>query len=305
MKLHIPSNGIPSFITQVNLLLPDDIRILCVTKVAKSFNAKISCTGRRYDYLLPTYVLASKNLESVGGIAASFTDMKSKSKSSMPSDDHINDVLSDFRISNEVLDMFRAALTSYVGTNNFHNFTSNKAFDDASAQRYINSFICSEPFTVSVPSSAGSDVCFSTDQDAIQQAAPKGVEWVRISVHGQSFLLNQIRKMIGLAVDIARGVARHKDVFPFVFSNANVDIPMVPGLGLYLDELFFERYNAHVDFDNKNMLKRAKVSHASSTGKRKFEEGADVTNEDKSMSTSVSVKDPKTSVLFFYGRIYS
>jgi hypothetical protein len=62
---------------------------------------------------------------------------------------------------------------------------------------------------------------------------------------GQSFLLNQIRKMVALAVEVARGGVplEHMDV---CFSQSKVLIPIAPGDNLHLDMLFYEAYNAKV-----------------------------------------------------------
>ena len=71
-------------------------------------------------------------------------------------------------------------------------------------------------------------------------------EWVLISVLGQSFLLNQIRKMLGLAIEVVNGTATD-DNLASSFSKAKVDVPMAPATGLYLDELFFDGYNMRCD----------------------------------------------------------
>lgn len=62
---------------------------------------------------------------------------------------------------------------------------------------------------------------------------------------GQSFLLNQIRKMVALAVEVARGGVplEHMDV---CFGQSKVLIPIAPGDNLHLDMLFYEPYNAKV-----------------------------------------------------------
>ena len=77
----------------------------------------------------------------------------------------------------------------------------------APAVRYIISFEAGEPFD------AG------------------GLQLVKCVVVGQSFVLHQIRKMIGLAVHIATGRAP-PEVQSAALSAARVPTPMAPGLGL-------------------------------------------------------------------------
>ena len=59
-------------------------------------------------------------------------------------------------------------------------------WNDPAAKRYILDFTCSDPFLM------------------------EGVEMVALRVHGQSFMLNQIRKMVGAAVEIVRSGALAK-----------------------------------------------------------------------------------------------
>lgn len=74
--------------------------------------------------------------------------------------------------------------------------------------------------------------------------AAAAVRWVRMDIHGQSFLLNQIRKMIGLAVAVYRGVAPRNGIEIATDPQRNFGTPMAPELGLLLAECLYEAYNA-------------------------------------------------------------
>ncbi|CAL4087775.1 unnamed protein product, partial [Meganyctiphanes norvegica] len=124
----------------------------------------------------------------------------------------------DYRITSEVVEELRKILASYKGTHNFHNFTARKKAHEDSAKRYIMDMTCGEPFE------------------------RNGYEWIMITVKGQSFMLHQIRKMIGVAMAISRGIAG-KDVIVKAFNNERFDLPIAPGLGLVLEEPHYEIYN--------------------------------------------------------------
>jgi tRNA pseudouridine38-40 synthase len=95
----------------------------------------------------------------------------------------IEDTTSEnYRITKETLNEMNSVLKMYHGTHNYHNFTSGKKFIDPSAKRYIISMECSEPFI------------------------RDNIEFVVITVKGQSFMLHQIRKMVGLAIAVCRGI---------------------------------------------------------------------------------------------------
>jgi tRNA pseudouridine38-40 synthase len=67
--------------------------------------------------------------------------------------------------------------------------------------------------------------------------------WVRMHVHGQSFLMNQIRKMVGLAVAVFRGLAAPEAIHWALDPSRDFSTPMAPELGLFLCESKFDTYN--------------------------------------------------------------
>lgn len=126
-----------------------------------------------------------------------------------------------YRVTDEIIKQFNETLQGYVGSHVFHNFTSGKSFKDDSSVRVIRYMNCSEPF-------------FPCDQDEL--------EFVVVRVKGQSFMMHQIRKMIGLAIAIIKGFAT-EDHLKRSMEQPFMDVPKAPGLGLMLEEVHFDKYN--------------------------------------------------------------
>ncbi|RKP12382.1 pseudouridine synthase [Piptocephalis cylindrospora] len=127
-----------------------------------------------------------------------------------------------YRISPNTLALVREALEKYVGTWSYHNFTLGKAHGDMSANRFIISFSCSDP-----------------------KILEGGSEWLSLKVHGQSFMIHQIRKMVGLIVALIRSNVP-LSVIPKAFGKVKLNIPKAPGLGLLLEQTVFQQYNTRV-----------------------------------------------------------
>lgn len=83
---------------------------------------------------------------------------------------------------------------------------------DASAQRHLLSITVSDPITVHTTA------------------------YLRIRLDGQSFMLHQIRKMIGMSVEVARGKCA---LFTVASSLGRGDMitPLAPSTGLFLDQV--------------------------------------------------------------------
>ncbi|BES98933.1 tRNA pseudouridine synthase [Nesidiocoris tenuis] len=184
-------------IEAVNDQLPEQIRMVAVKRATKGFNSKGNADARTYSYMMPSFALKAE-------------------------DDPVVSI--EYRISQAVLDRANQVLGLYLGTHNFHNFTSKKHFVDPSANRFIISAKCSEP-----------EIC-------------EGMEFVTVYIKGQSFMLHQIRKMVGLAIAVVRGVA-DESVISKAWEEDKLDIPIAPGLGLVLEEVHYDRYNQRYGSD--------------------------------------------------------
>ncbi|OWR52616.1 Pseudouridine synthase, partial [Danaus plexippus plexippus] len=116
-----------------------------------------------------------------------------------------------YRITSQKIDQVNEVLGYYKGTKSYHNFTEKKHFQDPSSLRYMMSFVLERVFMESE------------------------MEFAELLVKGQSFMLHQIRKMIGLMIAVVRG---HTDISTLEksFGKEKVMIPTAPGLGLVLDK---------------------------------------------------------------------
>lgn len=126
-----------------------------------------------------------------------------------------------FRIPTERLDAIRTAFKVYEGTHNFHNFTVGKDFKDPSAQRHMKTLTVSDPKLIN------------------------NTEWLSIKIHGQSFMLHQIRKMVAMVALVIRTGCPLERISQ-AFDKPRINIPKAPSLGLLLEQPVYEGYNTRL-----------------------------------------------------------
>ncbi|XP_065218514.1 pseudouridylate synthase 1 homolog isoform X2 [Planococcus citri] len=175
----------------INQHLPEQIRILAIKRVTKGFNSKNSCDYRTYSYTCPSFAFAPKSVK----------------------------LSEDYRINDEVVENVNKWASCYVGTHNYHNFTSGRKPLDPSCKRHIMSVVCQPPVI----------------RDEL--------ELVTFLVKGQSFMLHQIRKMIGVLMAIARGYVSPDYINKAFLANELLQLPVAPGLGLLLEQVHYDWYN--------------------------------------------------------------
>ncbi|EFX00500.1 tRNA pseudouridine synthase [Grosmannia clavigera kw1407] len=141
-----------------------------------------------------------------------------------------------YRITPTRLARLQEALSMYEGTSNFHNYTVQKSFKDASAKRHIKSFV--------------------VNPEPIQM---RDTQWLSLRVHGQSFMMHQIRKMVAMAVMLTRCGTAPGPAMKLSYGPRRISIPRAPGFGLLLERPVFDSYNLRaqanfgkepIDFDS-------------------------------------------------------
>lgn len=227
----------------LNGRLPEQIRVFGIKRVTNTFQAKERTDSRVYEYLLPTYVFEAI-APAVYRDATPRPFRERPAAAAGPADGEapepapfVPEISAEqraraaaFRIDAETLGRVRGMFKEYVGSHLYHNFTIGMTHKDFQARRNILDVWLEAPF-------CGAD----------------GTEWVRVKFHGQSFMLHQIRKMVGLVIMAVRlGVGAA--IVRRCFGEAKVNIPRAPALGLLLDYGLYELYNtrnpehARIDF---------------------------------------------------------
>lgn len=231
----------PGFVERLNSFIPNQIRIFGFKRVTNSFSAKKFCDRRRYIYLIPVFALDNKYHRDRESVLASLgsenelvkcVECSERGRSRHKVDENVNNVENvreernetaenggGFRYGEKEKARFNSILKRYVGTHNFHNFTTRIKAEDPSAIRYIISFNANNVVTVD------------------------GIDFVKCEVVGQSFMLHQIRKLVGLAVAIMRDCAPEALIDVALKKDVNINVPTAPEVGLYLDECLFTSYN--------------------------------------------------------------
>jgi tRNA pseudouridine38-40 synthase len=220
----VPNQTMDQVREQLNEKLPADIRVLDIVKVTRSFCAKTSRDMVRYQYMIPSFALFDPD-----ALTQLFEKIIDKKKDRLPADplspEEIAEIfphVKDFRATPQHLEKLRAALSVYEGTHSFHNYARGVNAAEGRSARYITSFNVENP------------VVFAN-----------GMEWIPTQVTGQSFLLNQIRKMVSMAMDVARGAAPLALLEQALSKNKDVRVNIAPSQGLFLEMSFYGGYNQH------------------------------------------------------------
>ncbi|CAO3594435.1 unnamed protein product [Absidia cylindrospora] len=206
----------PDVVDKTNHFLPDQIRVWGYVETQNSFHAKNQCDSRKYEYLLPTYTLMPPLLQS----------------STTPDVDASWNIKQQFRISKTRLDQFSMAMDKFMGTHRFHNYTIGRHASEMYAQRHIKSIKVDDPLVVNEHG---------------------GMEWIRVHLHGQSFMLHQIRKMIAMALLTVR-TDTPLSIIDRTFEPVKINIPKAPSLGLLLDRPVYDHYNGKIDLQRRQVL---------------------------------------------------
>ncbi|KAK4049000.1 tRNA pseudouridine synthase 1 [Microbotryomycetes sp. JL201] len=254
----------------INTFLPPTIRVWTIIRVQGAFNPRTMCDQRQYEYTMPTHVLlgpkpgtimadwlsksraaASKSPTAVPTASASDSGPTGSSSSlpsatiaaeqatkefwsRQPEGTTFAQDLVEKRKWRITPELLQAARAFVAAYEGSHNFYN---------------FTISDPFVVN------------------------GTEYVSVGFLGQSFMLHQIRKMIGLVILAVRS-GTPPSLIAETFGPSRIHIPKAPALGLVLIGPQYMEYNRRIQESNK------KYTQLKTNGKVSAKEAEDGTRDE-------------------------
>lgn len=194
-----------------------------IARVPKTFIPYRSARSREYKYFIPVGVLNKNIIEDQIGI----TDPNEGSSIIIEKFKHDTFEWLNKSISNpQIIDKLNFILNLFHGNHNFHNFTVQNV--QSATIRYIK------------------------DIHVNYIKKINGIEYVEVFLHGDSFIMHQIRKMIAFAIFMYRNyddnmlIEQHYNI---IFSENHYYIPKAPSEYLYLYNIHFDDFNKRTPYE--------------------------------------------------------
>lgn len=243
---------------RINRFLPSYVRVLSISQITGSFNARSCCESRWYEYLIPLSVFQhgtfnqgtlNTNAYVPNDISnnKSSSDVSSNSSSIKNTNNGVNgDRINTSEQDSIILKKLDDILRQYEGSHLFHNFTvgiDHTLPPRVQARRFITECRCDTvPVTVNSYKNINGESTEISDV-SLNGHGLNGIPMARIRIKGQSFMLHQIRKMVSLAIMVMQGRVLVDAIERSLSPRTLINIAPVPAVGLFLDCCLFGWYN--------------------------------------------------------------
>ncbi|CAI2369506.1 unnamed protein product [Moneuplotes crassus] len=211
---------------EVNAKLCPEIRIFGFLPGLGGFDAKHAASFREYEYYMPTFMLSSDiNIKYTVPEDQPIQDIDPDNprcikRVKVNVDSSCLEEMYEYRLPDAKKKILEGLLSKFEGTHKYHNYTKQMKSKDKNSQRYI------------------------MQVKVLDYRVYDGIEFARVFLQGQSFLYNQIRKMMGAVFMVMHYGISEKFIENSLKDN-QINVPTAPGEGLMLNRVAFDRYNKY------------------------------------------------------------
>lgn len=192
-----------SALARINAALPDDVVVFSGTRVRGKFDARVQAASRVYEYLMPVDAVLPVDGSIERGIAR-----------------------------------FDESLRGFEGTHRMHNFAAGLRRSHAEAGAYTTDEGDQWPLGLDPGTHTTSAYRSVITCRVFRRVTICGADYLVLRIAGLAFVLHQIRHMVGAALAVANDAVPADALDIARNTPLRLDVaPLVPGTGLYLDEI--------------------------------------------------------------------
>ena len=246
-----------SWVDRINAELPEHVRVLQVYNMPSKqseFHAEQNCSQRVFEYILPISSLFDTTLDNTVEVESPPESLKRKRMREWKrmDDQHPRYTargvrrIEFFRILKKILKQY----SGFAKKASYHNFVNGGACpEDAAVGRKVYRVYHKDIIVPTISNGVQDSYRRSDMEWEYEERGNDDVEeWAVFSISADSLMRGQARKMLGLAVAIAKEYLPENFIDIALDTSVILNLPSLPSMGLYASETRFDKWEAKFGF---------------------------------------------------------